>query len=595
MSIRTTLLRAFLLVGLAPAILLAGLAFVKARSAMQAEIEQSLAAQADAIASDIDKTMFERLQNAATWSQLDVMQDLKVQDVDRRLANFLAKLASGYGGVYRELYAVSHDGRIVSSSAPAHLGTQPAWSPAWRSLRLAGTQLVLQTPQHDADAASLAIRAPVASQFGDGRLGELVLIYDWGQIDALLDRAASGGRMLALADGDGHVLAASQALRAAGLLRGTPLAGWQLQHQQGGALLRDGAPMQAGAVIVGLGHARGFAGLAGLGLTTLVIQPQDEALAPVHRMALIFLSLLAALSLATVLVAGWVSGAIARPIQALTAFTRRYRREQAIVDPPLAGCTRAGEVGELAEAFVQMMRDIDLSQRKLVRASKLAVVGEMSSVIAHEVRTPLGILRSSAQMLRREPGLSEEGRELMGFIESETERLNRLVSAMLDSARPRAPSRVSTDLHGVIHQGVVLLGAQAEKRQIRIGERLEAADPMVDCDAEQMTQVLLNLILNGLQILQPGGQILIGTRDTAEEFVIEIADDGPGIPVEERARVFEAFFFRREGGVGLGLAIVQQIVAAHDGDIEAAESALGGALFLIRLPRHAARQLDNET
>jgi signal transduction histidine kinase len=304
-------------------------------------------------------------------------------------------------------------------------------------------------------------------------------------------------------------------------------------------------------------------------------------------MAAFSLALLAVLILITRWVAGRVSGAIARPIVALTDFTRGYRPGQAVAEPPPAA---AGEVGELGEAFAKMMRDIDESRQKLVQASKLAVVGEMSAVLAHEVRTPLGILRSSAQMLRREPGLSAEARELMGFIESETERLNRLVSAMLDSARPRPLHKVASDMHGLVRQCRGLLGAQLDKRRITVTERLDAADPTVDCDAEQITQVLLNLMLNALQILPEGGQIRVTTYQRAEQFFIEIADDGPGVPVAERSRIFEAFFFRREGGVGLGLAIVQQIIVAHDGDISVGESALGGARFTIRLPQQTNDQ-----
>jgi two-component system sensor histidine kinase HydH len=100
-----------------------------------------------------------------------------------------------------------------------------------------------------------------------------------------------------------------------------------------------------------------------------------------------------------------------------------------------------------------------------------------------------------------------------------------------------------------------------------------------------MMQVLLNLVLNGLQILGRGGEIAIATLDDAQQLTIEVADDGPGIAPESRARIFEAFFFQREGGLGLGLAVVQRIVVAHGGDIEAGQSRLGGALFRIRLPR----------
>ena len=189
-------------------------------------------------------------------------------------------------------------------------------------------------------------------------------------------------------------------------------------------------------------------------------------------------------------------------------------------------------------------------------------------------------------MLQREPGLSPEGREMTGFIESETERLNRLVSTMLDSARPRAPVFVPTDVHVLIHQCLGLLAGQAARKQVQFSEALEAADPVVEMDAEQMNQVLLNLIMNALQILHEGGQVQASTADRGDELEIEIADDGPGVAPEERDRIFEAFFFRREGGVGLGLAIVQQIVQAHRGSIVAAESRLGGAVFRIRLPRH---------
>ncbi len=581
MTIRKTLLRAFLLIGLAPAILLAVLAFVKARAAMQDEIEHSLVAQAEAIAADVNKILFERLQNAATWSSLEVMQDLQVQDVDKRISNFLAKLQLGYGGVYHQLYALNGAGVVVGSSDAGALGRVRAPGAPWQQRTLAGALLTLEQPSRIGTRAVLSIRAPVAFQFKDEILGQLVLDYDWGQIDALLD-SAGGGRMVALVDDAGRVLAASNSLRAAHLGGGPALAAWHLAGRGSGAFEHRGAPLGDADLVVGLGRARGFAGFDGLGLSALVIQPQSEALAPLHRMAQLSLAILAALMLLTLAVASKISDAIARPIVALTNLTRRYKLGQGALEvAPQA----SGEVGELGQAFTQMMRDIDQSQSNLVRASKLAVVGEMASVIIHEVRTPLGILRSSAQMLKREPGISAEGRELMGFIDSETERLNRLVSAMLDSARPRALHKVATDMHALMRQTRALLGAQIDKRQIGVSEALLAQDPVLDCDSEQLTQVLLNLIHNALQILPPGGQIALATRTDASQFYIDIDDDGPGIPADQRTRIFDAFFFRREGGVGLGLAIVQQIVQAHGGEIEAGTSALGGARFSVRLPR----------
>jgi signal transduction histidine kinase len=427
------------------------------------------------------------------------------------------------------------------------------------------------------------MRVPVASAYAGGALGQLRLKLDWSEIDDVLDQAASDdGRALAVLDRDGRLIAASKALRARGLLLGKALAGWRTGPAGPGVSMRPGMPVVDSDVIVGVATSHGYANFAGFGWTTLIIQPVDQALQPVHRMALIFLGLLGLIILLTFSMATWVSREIARPVTALTRFARGYMRSKVLHAPPAA---RGGEVGELTEAFVQMVRDIDQSQQNLVRASKLAVVGEMSSVIAHEVRTPLGILRSSAQMLQRESGISEEGRELVGFIESETERLNRLVSAMLDTARPRAPSYAAVDMHDLIETSIAMLGAQAGKKGVAVTTALRAARPVIECDAEQITQVLLNLLMNGLQILDQGGQIEIATHDDNGFLTIDMADDGPGIDPAERTRVFEAFFFKREGGIGLGLAIVQQIVGAHGGDIEAAESRLGGALFRIHLPR----------
>lgn len=580
MNIRKTLLVAFLGVGLVPAILLASLAFVKAREAVQAEIERNLTVQAAGISEDVDKMMFERLQNAATWSRLDIMQDLQIRDVDKRLSRFLADLQVGYKDVYLNLSCTDAQGRIISSSEAGQLWQAEESRPAWLKASLSGAEVELELPG-EAGSNAVVMRAPITSIFTGERLGALRLKLDWSDIHDVLDQAAGSDRMLAILDGEGRLIAASRDVRERGLLLGSELAAWREIAAGGKTVTRQGRPLVDADVIVGAGRSHGYAHFSGFGWTTLIIQPVDRALAPVHHMAWIFLVLLGVVVVVTVLVATWVSREIARPIIGLTAFTRGYMRSK-VLQVPAAG---SGEVGELTEAFVQMVRDIDLSQQNLVRASKLAVVGEMSSIIAHEVRTPLGILRSSAQMLQREAGISEEGHELVGFIESETERLNRLVSAMLDTARPRAPSYSDVDLHELIRQSVAMLAAQMTKKAVVVSESLLAGNPVVECDEEQMTQVLLNLLMNGLQILDHGGRIDVATHDDGQYFHIEIADDGPGIDPAERARVFEAFFFKREGGVGLGLAIVQQIVAAHRGEIEATEGKLGGALFRIRLPR----------
>ncbi len=314
MTIRKTLLVAFLSVGLLSAILLASLAFVKAREAVQAEIERNLAIQATGVSADIDKMMFERLQNAATWSHLDIMQDMQVHDVDKRLSHFLAGLHAGYKDVYLNLSCVDSDSRVVSSSNAAQVGQRVVSRPAWLRASLSGANVELESPIPN-ESGALVMRVPVASAFASGTLGLLRLKLDWSELYDVLDQATSGGggRTLAILDRDGRLIAASRELRERGLLLGRGLADWRKGTAGRAVSVRAGAPVADSDVIVGAASSRGYANFAGFGWTTLIIQPVDQALAPVHRMALIFLGLLGLIALLTFSMATWVSREIARP------------------------------------------------------------------------------------------------------------------------------------------------------------------------------------------------------------------------------------------------------------------------------------------
>jgi two-component system sensor histidine kinase HydH len=579
-TIRKTLLIAFLLVSLIPAILLTSLAFLTAGSSMREEIGRSLLVQSSTVSDDIDKMLFERLQNALTWRRLEVMQDIQVNDIDKRLASFLAELKNGYRDVYQELSCTDPAGRIVASSNASIIGQI---LPKPSTLLQVADHIALEPLQLDEKdgQALLAIHADVPAQFKTGTAGELVLRFNWGQIYNILDQAAQGGRMVMLIDKQNRIIAASERLRKQGMLLAELPAGWLPNDKSGGVASLDGAPFNQPEVTIGYDRSDGFEHFPGFGWTTVVIEPSSQAYIPVKRMALVFLALLA---VAITFAAGLsllVAGRISRPIAALTDFTRRFTREKKLSQPPKP---TGGEVGELTEAFVSTVEALEQSRADLVRASKLAVLGEIAAVMAHEIRTPVGILRSSAQMLAREPDMSAEALELTGFIVSETERLNRLVTTLLDSARPRTVDRQPTDFRALINHCLDLLSSQAEKKSIHLTRQLEASSTVVPCDAEQMTQVLLNLILNALQIVPSGGQVSVACKVSDGKLILEVADNGPGIPAEEMERIFDPFFTRREGGVGLGLAVVQQIVAAHHGEIRAGKSALGGALFTVTLP-----------
>lgn len=576
MTIRRLLLAAFLVVGLIPASSVTWLAFERSRSAMLDEIEQGIDRSTAATSAELDRMLLERLLNATTWNHLEVMQDLRLDDVDKRLSVFLAEMKRRYGSAYLDLLAVDTQGRVVASSSAGRIGQRDLVGAAWITLDLPGGQVRLEPIAAD----RLRIRTDIESSFTQGKLGELVLEYDWRQLLSRLDAAADPSRQVLVLDGQHRVVAASAALRKVGAAPGVEATDWQ-SVDIGHIRELSGMRWMRGDLLVGSALSVPIDPYPSLGWTTLLLQSRSSALAPVRRMGLTFASLLAVTLLITVLASSWVAGLIAKPVVALTDFTRRYLQPG---PPPATPVQGPGEIGELNRSFVRLVEDLHRSQATLTQASKLAALGEVTALMAHEVRTPLGILRSSAQMLRMEPKLSPEGIELTGIIESEIARLNRLVGSMLDSARTHPPQMRRDDLHAIIDHACTLLAAQARDRKLALSIYRAADEAWVDCDGEQITQVLLNLIMNALQILPSGGQVEIRTRKEPERWVVEVCDDGPGVAAEDRRAIFEPFVFKREGGIGLGLAVVRQIVRQHGGDIVVEDSALGGARFRFWLP-----------
>jgi two-component system sensor histidine kinase HydH len=209
----------------------------------------------------------------------------------------------------------------------------------------------------------------------------------------------------------------------------------------------------------------------------------------------------------------------------------------------------------------------------------------MAAAMSHEVRTPLGILRSSADLLKREKKLSQEGQEVLGFISSETERLNKLVSTLIDAARPRQPNFTEINITALISNVIKLLQNQAGAKKIALAFDASQIVEM-RADADQMTQVMMNLIMNAIQLLPEHGKIEVTMQAGEDAVRVIVADNGEGIAAKHQAQIFEPFFTQRAGGVGLGLAIVRQIVQAHGGEIHYETSHMGGAQFTMTFAKN---------
>ncbi len=592
-TIRKAILRGSFSLVLGAIALSTALSFYEFRQSLQAELAGNLHAEAVALMERIDTFLFERMEDIRDWRRLEIMQDIRVNDVDKRLARFLSDLQAGHGAVYRNLFCTDLKGRIVAASDKHLIGRMRPPGHAWlEENRKFAARVMLEPLQSDADLqhGSVALRVRIPDAFHEGDIGYLYAVLNWDEVLSLLDRAADSARSVLLLDGGGKAIAASRAMRVDPQLSRVNLDRWYAKVSGATKRIHRGGPLGMGAVLAGAADSKGYQYFRGFGWHMLMTVPTRVAFAPVWRLFWIMLGVL----LVTLLIAGWVSlrlsERIARPIGQLTRFTRLFRRNEA-TRPPHSD-TAVSEVRELSRAFSEMIEALERSRAQLVTAGKLAVVGEMAAIMAHEVRTPLGILRSSAQLLERQASLDAKGRELTGYIKTETERLNQLVTTLLECARPRPPDFKPHDLHDIVRHVVELIASNADKKGIYLEVDLAAASSILSCDREQLIQVFLNLIINAIHFAPEGGRIRISSKDQGGAVVVAVADDGPGIPADQRQQVFDPFFTRREGGIGLGLTIVQQIVRGHNGEIWVGESPWGGASFFVRLSGSAQGEVS---
>ncbi len=261
------------------------------------------------------------------------------------------------------------------------------------------------------------------------------------------------------------------------------------------------------------------------------------------------------------------------------------------------------EVTLITEEFRKLARELSVARRRLLDESerkielerrlrhsdKLATIGTLASGLAHEIGTPLGVIRGRAEHLLRsnpDPRKLNQGLEI---IINQIDRITRIVRMLLDFGRRREPIRLTTDVRAIVQRTLHLLETEAERRNIRLVSNLGAAPLLADCDADQLQQVFVNLGMNALDAMAENGGIL---RVTAEHRLTEIGeqvrlcfeDDGPGVEEHLRERVFDPFFTTKEPGkgTGMGLAVSQSIVRDHDGEITL-EPGNRGARFVVAL------------
>ncbi len=259
-----------------------------------------------------------------------------------------------------------------------------------------------------------------------------------------------------------------------------------------------------------------------------------------------------------------------------------------------ANRTEARRSQAVAEQLAKANRDLRAAEEAVRRSDRLAALGQLTAGLAHELRNPMGTIRASAEMLaRRLPPDDEVARELAGFISSEVDRTNSLITRFLQFARPVALQLKPTDISEVIDRAVAQIERQQPAPSIAIYRNYSPDVRPIPLDGELMESVIYNLLLNACQASQPGSAVTVKTRTIDGAVEVAVIDRGTGIDPKHRENIFNPFFTTKSDGVGLGLAIVAKIVDEHGGRLVVDSEPGRGSVFRVILP--SGQRNENHT
>jgi PAS domain S-box-containing protein len=236
----------------------------------------------------------------------------------------------------------------------------------------------------------------------------------------------------------------------------------------------------------------------------------------------------------------------------------------------------------LEEMVGERTKELEETQRQLLRQEKLAAIGQLSGGIGHELRNPLGVISSAAYMLQSILlDADERIREYLSLISEETRSATKIVNDLMDFARTRPAQQEETDLSSLI---VRVLERQAPPQDVQVATEIAANLPITFVDPQQIALVLANLVNNAYQAMPDGGVLTISAQQDNGTVVLSVRDTGCGIPRENMDRLFEPLFTTKPRGIGLGLATSKSLVEANGGSIDVESQEGRGSAFTITLP-----------
>ena len=294
--------------------------------------------------------------------------------------------------------------------------------------------------------------------------------------------------------------------------------------------------------------------------------------------------------LVAVLASLWFAARITRPVVSLAEAARRVAAGDLYAKVEVES---SDELGELATAFNRMTEDLLQQKERTLQAERVAAWRELARRLAHELKNPLFPLQVTVENLirakQKAPELFEEVfHEGTTTLLDEINNLKTIIGRFSEFARMPQPQRKPTQLNDVVRSVLRVFQAQLqEKNQIAIRAELDPALPEIAADPELLHRALSNLVLNAIDALPQGGEIVVETRAAGDEVELSVSDTGSGLTQEECARLFTPYYTTKQHGTGLGLAIVQSVVSDHGGKISVESTKEKGTTFRIELPREA--------
>ena len=234
-------------------------------------------------------------------------------------------------------------------------------------------------------------------------------------------------------------------------------------------------------------------------------------------------------------------------------------------------------------------------EEQLRRAERLSSLGEMAAGISHEIRNPLGIIRSSADLLKKKMAGIDPTNTIPNVIVEETGRLNNIITDFINYAKPKNPTLKPSHIDEVIEKNLNFLDAPMSEKGYRVITDFENDLPVVMADSDMLYQAFLNILINAMQAMPGGGEIRVNVRSNENGISIIFDDDGEGIPEDVVERIWEPFFTTKEKGSGLGLGIVKNIIEAHGGDIHVNNKTERGVRVTIELPLSERKSYGNSS